>query len=109
MIQTVWAVRDLPDPAAAIPKASVEYTPLFLKHLTRRGLKTPSQIEEFLYGSRANFLNPFLMKGVAEAVERLEKARVQGEKVMVHGDYDVDGVTGAAILSLTLEKLKIPH
>lgn len=109
MIQTVWAVRDLPDPAARAPKASEEYTPLFLKLLARRGLQAPPQIEEFLYGSRASFLDPFLMKGVAEAVERLEKARVQGERVMIHGDYDVDGVTGAAILSLTLEKLKIPH
>ncbi len=54
-------------------------------------------------------MNPFLMKGMREAVERIKKAAQKGEKVLVHGDYDVDGVTGAAILGLTLGELKIPY
>lgn len=49
------------------------------------------------------------MKGVPEALRCLERARLRSEKILVHGDYDVDGVTGAAILSLTLGKLGIPY
>ena len=49
------------------------------------------------------------MKGVREAVERIRKAQQTREKILVHGDYDADGVTGAAILGLTLQTLGIPH
>ena len=105
MVQTVWAVRDSQRSVAT----GGSYSPLFLSLLVHRGLQTAEEIENFLYPERENLINPFLMKGMNEAAERLKKAAARGEKVLVHGDYDVDGVTGAAILSLTLEKLGISH
>jgi len=49
------------------------------------------------------------MKGMREAVERIRRAEVSREKVLIHGDYDVDGVTGTALVSLALEKLGVAH
>lgn len=117
MVQTVWTVRDPsgrggvspPDEKDAETTAPPQISPLLFNLLTKRGLETPETIENFLNPSREGLLNPFLMKGMREAVERLRKAQTLGEKVLIHGDYDADGITGASILSLALEKLKISH
>ncbi len=102
MVQTVWAIRP-----ASPSFGRDDFSPHFLHLLAHRGLLAVEETENFLYPSREKLCSPFLMKGMPEAVERIQKARALGEKVLVHGDYDVDGVTGAAIISLTLEKLGI--
>ena len=107
MVQTLWLIRD---PSEKEQVSSYQlYSPLFLQLLAQRGLKSSEEIEDFLSPSREKLANPFLMKGMKEAVARIEKARSQGEKVLVHGDYDVDGVTGSAIVSLALDKLGVVH
>lgn len=113
--QTVWEVRETErdgvfplDPKGA-RIASPKYSDPFLKILAHRGLHQSPEIERFLSPSREDLLNPFLMKGMGEAAERIKNAAAQKEKVLVHGDYDVDGITGAAILSLALQKLGISH
>ncbi len=108
MIQTVWAIRSPSSaPVGASPRD--DYTSLFLELLAKRGLETPEAIENFLNPTRGALANPFLMKGMREAVNRLEQASVAREKILVHGDYDADGITGTAVVALALEKLKIPH
>lgn len=102
MLSSVWTLRDISEQKGA-------GTSLFLKLLAQRGLQTSAGIDSFLYPRRDHLLNPFLMKGMREAVERLRRAAVAQEKVLVHGDYDVDGITGAAVVSLVLERLQIPH
>jgi single-stranded-DNA-specific exonuclease len=106
-MQTVWTIRESEE--NRVSNEDLNFSPLFLRLLARRGLKAPQEIERFLSPRREDLLNPFLMKGMREAVTRLQKAQAGREKVLVHGDYDVDGVTGAAIASLTLETLGIPH
>lgn len=108
MVQTVWLLRD-PSEKEQQNFPHPPYSSLFLHLLAQRGLKNPEAIEDFLSPSRENLAAPFLMKGMKKAVARIEKARSQAEKVLVHGDYDVDGVTGSAIVSLALEKLGIAH
>ncbi len=110
MVQTVWSVRnERKEKPARSPEDSEGLSPLLLKLLLHRGLETREASHDFLYPDRKNLHPPHLMKGMREAVERLRKAQAKQEKVLVHGDYDVDGITGSAILSLALEKLKIPH
>ena len=60
------------------------------------------QIEKFLYPNKENFYDPYLMKGMKEAVERIRTAIKNDEKVVVYGDYDADGVCATAILALYL-------
>lgn len=66
--------------------------------LYARGFNDAQKINRFMHPSRKNFLSPFLMKGMKEAVEMLTDARDQGKTVAVFGDYDADGVCACAIM-----------
>lgn len=70
--------------------------------LFSRGIKDEAAIRRFLTPDINNLYDPFLMKGMAEAVERLRTAVNNGEKVVVYGDYDADGICASAILTLYL-------
>ena len=70
--------------------------------LYRRGYTTAELVKEFLTPGKARFHDPFLLKGMAEAVERIREAKENGETVLVFGDYDADGVSAASILHKAL-------
>lgn len=84
----------------------VNSTPLFTRLLASRGLTDPDQIQNFLYPTLDKLEDPFLMHGMRAAVERIRRAVANQEKILVHGDYDVDGITGAALLARTLTALE---
>lgn len=66
--------------------------------LLRRGVQTPEEAERFFSPSIADLHDPFLMQDMDKAVERLNKAMGAKERIMVYGDYDVDGVTAVALV-----------
>ncbi|MBQ4268484.1 MAG: single-stranded-DNA-specific exonuclease RecJ, partial [Clostridia bacterium] len=66
--------------------------------LYARGVDTVEKIRKFMRPSARNFLSPFLMRGMKEAVEMLTDARDTGKSVAVFGDYDADGVCASAIM-----------
>ena len=66
--------------------------------MIRRGVDTQDKLEHFLYDTLDNLTDPFLMKGMEEAVTRIQRAINQKEKIVIYGDYDVDGITSTAIL-----------
>lgn len=66
--------------------------------LANRGILTPEQAQDFIYPSPAALHDPFRMNDMETAVARLEKAIRGGERILVVGDYDVDGITGTALL-----------
>ena len=66
--------------------------------LYARGFDDVKKINRFMRPSRKNFLSPFLMKGMKEAVEMITRARDEGQTVAVFGDYDADGVCASAIM-----------
>ncbi|MBR2968089.1 MAG: single-stranded-DNA-specific exonuclease RecJ [Clostridia bacterium] len=74
----------------------------FVELLYTRGVCGEQAIKRFLYPNENNFHDPFLMKGMSAAVKRLNLAVENNETIVVYGDYDVDGVCSAAILSLYL-------
>ncbi len=75
-----------------------------------RGFDTAEKIRKFMNPSKKNFLSPFLMRGMREAVEMLEEARDEGKTVAVFGDYDADGVCALAIMYYALREFGIdPH
>ena len=103
------------------PKKQVELSdalgihPIVAQLLINRGLTDPQEAGTFLSADLAQTHDPFLMKGMAEAVARVRQAQEKQERVLIFGDYDVDGVTSAALLNrafaaLGLEVLhQIPH
>lgn len=83
----------------------MEFSPAFRRLLEKRNLRKDSEIESFLFSGLSSLHDPFLMKNMKEVKARIEKAVRAGEKILIHGDYDVDGITGVAVLARTLEKL----
>lgn len=74
----------------------------FVELLFTRGLDSAEKINNFLYPDKKLFYDPFLMKGMREAVDRIRMAIEKHERVVIYGDYDADGICAAAILSLFL-------
>lgn len=71
--------------------------------LMRRGIDTEEKLSHFLYDDLSNLSDPFLMKGMTEGVDRILEALKKREKIVVYGDYDVDGITSTSILYLCLK------
>ena len=88
---------------------------LLEKVLENRGLTTPEEIEYFFNHATHDFHDPFLMKDMGKAVTRIQKAITAQERIVIYGDYDVDGMSGTAVLFHALKKLgalisyRIPH
>lgn len=70
---------------------------LLAEILINRGVEA-SQIERFLHPTRNDFHDPFLMPNMEKAVERILRAMEQKEKIVIYGDYDVDGITSITVL-----------
>lgn len=66
--------------------------------LAKRGIKTPREAVSFLRPSLLSLPSPFLFRDMTKTLERLVLARERDEKVLVYGDYDVDGVTSTALV-----------
>ena len=71
---------------------------LLAKVLVNRGIVDDEQIRVFLNPTRNDFYNPFLMPDMEIAVNRIIKAINNNEKVIIYGDYDVDGITSTTVL-----------
>ncbi|MGQ9570566.1 MAG: single-stranded-DNA-specific exonuclease RecJ [Thermodesulfovibrionales bacterium] len=90
-------------------------TPAVTQILINRGLKTASDISDFLNPRLTNLSDPFELSGVEIAVERIREALRRNERVLVHGDYDADGLVSTAIMVHALRQLGsdvhyfIPH
>lgn len=66
--------------------------------LSNRGIIEEKQIKKFLDPKRTDFYNPFLMPDMESAVNRILKAIENNEKIIIYGDYDVDGITSVTVL-----------
>jgi single-stranded-DNA-specific exonuclease len=88
--------------------------PMLVQLLWNRGIDNPADVEAFLAGE-TRLDDPFRIKGVNEAVTRIRRAIRQGERMVVYGDFDADGVTATALLVQALGALGgfvrpyIPH
>ena len=74
------------------------FSPLTARVLCSRGLNTPSLAREFLSCS-AQLPDPFLLREMDTAVQRILLALERGERIAVYGDYDVDGITATCLLT----------
>ena len=82
--------------------------PLVASLLIQRGMSSKDEVDDFLDPSREKMHDPFLMKDMDKAVSRIMKAIERKERIMVYGDYDVDGTTSVAMVSSFLKGLQVP-
>lgn len=114
-MQTTWIFKEADSRMVARLAAELQLEPAIAHLLVARGFNDPAAVREFLNPSLSGMLDPFLLAGMAQAVERLVAARQRQEQVCIYGDYDVDGVTATALLVSGLAALglragyHIPH
>lgn len=73
--------------------------------LINRGIQAPESAYRYLHSTLRDMYDPFLMKGMTRTVERIFRAIHQREKILIYGDFDVDGVTSIVVLKKTIERL----
>ncbi len=98
-MQKKWICNELPDEAAVgrlAAQLSIEKPLAAL--LIQRGITTPESAQEFFNPDISKLHNPFLMKDMDKAVQRLSDAIIDNQKILVYGDYDVDGTSAVALL-----------
>jgi len=110
-----WATRSVPLKWVVAPEPDAELLQdiavktnlekIIVKILFNRQIDTVEAIQKFLHPSMSDLQDPFLLTNMDKAVERILDALRENEKIMVYGDYDVDGITAASLLYLVLNKL----
>lgn len=101
-----WIFKDAPD-SETVSRLSSELgiDPVLSVLLAQRGIKTFQEAREFFRPSLDNLHDPFLMKDMEQAVSRLQKAVNEGERILIYGDYDVDGTTAVSLVYSFLKHL----
>src|SRR5712692_4159417 len=110
-----WLIPDADPQRAGDLAASLRIQPLTARVLMNRGLADPDAAKRFLSPSLQNLHDPRLLTGMPEAVERLRAAIAGREKILIYGDYDVDGTVSVVILKKAIEfaggeaSFHVPH
>ena len=88
-----WIIQKHDHSLAAALAAELNVSPLVAALLIARGFSTVETATRFLNPSSDDLHEPFLLRGMREAVDRIFKAVDTGEKILIWGDYDVDGTS----------------
>src|SRR5262245_10010358 len=100
-----WEINACDDVAAGALSAALGIEPTVARLLCQRGLSDPEQAGRFLNPSLDQLHDPMRLADMDKAVERILAAIARKEKIAIHGDYDVDGITSTVILRRALEML----
>ena len=110
-----WKILTADDVKISALQQALKIHPLLCRLFVSRGIELYVQAKDFFRPSLAELPSPWLMKDMEKAVERISKAIAENEKILVFGDYDVDGTTAVACMYQFLKKIHstldfyIPH
>ncbi len=99
---STWIYTAPPPEAASALAKGIDIHPALISILAKNGIAAPDSAEQFLNPQLKNLDDPFSVKNVNAAVERLIRAIEENETVAIMGDYDVDGVTSTTLLTKML-------
>ncbi|MCA1796046.1 MAG: single-stranded-DNA-specific exonuclease RecJ [Geobacteraceae bacterium] len=102
----VWQAR-APEGANVDVSGSEEITPLQAQLLALRGIESSSQAHDFVHARLKQLPDPLLLPDMHKALQRIIVAIRNGERIAVHGDYDVDGISATSVLYLALEVISV--
>lgn len=114
-MQKRWTIQNHDYEAVKALAHQIKVSPIVAALLISRGYETPEKAKKFLNPSFSDLHEPNLLKDMEKAVKRILKAVENQEKILVWGDYDVDGTTGTVVVRKALELLgaksgfHIPH
>ena len=96
--------NDLKDKKNELTK-EIDLHPVLAELLVSKGIQTKMEAEEFLHPSLDKLHDPFLLPDMEEAIQRIEKALGNKERILVYGDYDVDGTSAVSLVYKFFRKL----
>lgn len=105
----LWKISDADEGAVSLLARDMSLPAPLAAILVRRGITTPSMARVFLEPRISDLHDPFLMDEMDTATERLRTARERNERILLFGDYDVDGVTATASMGKILECLGLRY
>ncbi len=105
MIQKKWVLKEFDKEEVIGISKKYGISPITAIILYNRGVREEQEIKNFLDCDLSVMHDPYLMKDIDKAAERILTAKEKGEKVTIYGDYDVDGITSIAILYKHLASL----
>lgn len=107
MLKKKWILKEFDKNRVVEISKTFKISPLTAIILYNRGLREDKEIREFLNSDYSGMHDPFLMKDMDKATDRINRAKENNEKITIYGDYDVDGITSIAILYKHLKKMGI--
>src|SRR5690348_3359504 len=103
MIRRLWEEVPTDDAEVAALAAATGLTPVVARLLCQRGLADAAAARAFLEPDLSHLHDPFLLTGMRDGVDRILAAIARRERIAIHGDYDVDGITATVILRRAIE------
>ncbi|MEG1664115.1 MAG: single-stranded-DNA-specific exonuclease RecJ, partial [Mucinivorans sp.] len=101
--QKRWVVRPAGDRAKIAQISSATHiSPILAELLLQRGINTVEAADDFFNPKIENLHDPFLMQDMMKAVLRIEQAIRSKQRVMIYGDYDVDGISAVSLVYIFL-------
>jgi len=103
--KTRWSIKQNNQQIVDLLTKELKITPLVAQLLVNRGINTIDSAQSFLFLDTMQFHDPYLLKGMDKAVQRIQTAINNNENILIFGDYDADGVSSTTVLMETLNKL----
>src|ERR1700753_2126950 len=108
-MQKRWKILSADEHKIQALQAELKISAVLCKILVQRGLETFEASKKFFRPQLDELHDPWLMKDMDKAVDRITTAFTNREKILVFGDYDVDGTTSVACMFLFLQKIYEPE
>ncbi|MFN5214353.1 MAG: single-stranded-DNA-specific exonuclease RecJ [Bacteroidota bacterium] len=99
-----WVVKEIDTALARTLQDELKLNPVLARLLVQRNIRTFEEARIFFRPSLDHLHDPFLMKDMEKAVDRINAAMMHNEKIVIYGDYDVDGTTSVALMYSFLKK-----
>ncbi len=93
-----WQISTIDEPLVRQLQDALQIDPVFCNLLVQRGITTLEAAQHFFRPKWEDLHDPFLMQDMDRAVGRLDQALKSGERILLYGDYDVDGTTSVALM-----------
>ena len=98
-----WVMRQSDSEIAAKLEKELNLNPLCARVLVNRGIETVQEAQQFMYPDVSKLIDPFLLKDMDKGVSKINEVIERNGKIVVYGDYDVDGITAVSIIYLYLK------
>ncbi|SER72932.1 single-stranded-DNA-specific exonuclease RecJ [Salipaludibacillus aurantiacus] len=103
--QAVWNVTEIDEEEVVLLSDKTGISKIAARFLVQRGIKTKEEIDAFLHMDEEAVHDPFQLKDMDKAVGRIKTAIQAGERILIFGDYDADGVTSTSLMYMTLREI----